>query len=71
MPRTRRAVLVLFLIAVSGCASFSSKLIDPNTGDVQACSYTGWGRSGARQAGMEHALCVRTFQKLGYREVGR
>ena len=66
--RTLWGLLVVACAAVlSGCVSYTTVLVDSETGMRQTCESTGWGLSGARRAAFERAACVETLKSLGYR----
>src|SRR5919198_4844341 len=70
MPTTRNISMLVAaaVIALGGCVSFTTTLIDRRAGDWQTCESSGWGTVGVRRAALRNAMCVETFKTLGYYE---
>ena len=64
MPTTRNISMLVAaaVIALGGCVSFTTTLIDRRAGDWQTCESSGWGTVGVRRAALRNAMCVETFK---------
>jgi len=67
-------IIVLGALMVSGCATPSQVLIDPNTGNAVRCAHSGggWGLMGAIAISMTYASqqqCIDDAKRMGYTEI--
>jgi len=62
------AVLVWGLVVgLSACATPSTMMVHPRTGDVQQCRAAGRGLAGIAMAESSHKQCVEQLLALGYK----
>jgi len=62
----RFAFLALLAVSMTSCAVRNTLHVHPATGDVKACSASGWGWIGAPMALTVHGSCTDTLKSIGY-----
>ena len=62
--------LVVLVVLLSGCATPTTMMVNPRTGDVQQCRAMGQGLEGVSLANASHDKCVEQLRGLGYKASG-
>lgn len=58
------------VVVLSGCATPTTMMVNPRTGDVQQCRAIGQGLEGVSVANASHDKCVEQLRGLGYNPGG-
>ncbi len=59
--------LVVLVLFITGCVSKQAMLVNPDTGQTQNCSASGWGWFGAPHASHIYNKCVSNMRTNGYK----
>jgi S1-C subfamily serine protease len=66
----KKIIGIIFLtVLLSGCASQSQILVNPDTGKTMRCASSGWGLAGVAVSSMNQNNCVSDYKKIGFIEI--
>ncbi len=66
MKKLGLCVALLTPLMAAGCASYSTMMVHPDTGDVEPCYTQGTGLIPMSMAKQSHDECVSKLRALGY-----
>ena len=63
--------LLIFMIFLGGCATYSTMMVNPKNGDVFNCHSSGAGIIPMMLASSEHETCVEDLREIGFEPVNK
>jgi hypothetical protein len=62
----KRLLVLILLLILSSCATPSTMMVNPGTGQVVNCATMGWGVLGSMAASEGHRNCVEAMRTVGW-----